>query len=230
MSQSPAPKRSYSSTRRRVQAGQTRRLILEAARRLFYERGYASATIESIAQNAGVAQETVYAVFGSKQKILRSLVDVTLVGDEEPVPLLQRPFIQAAALETDQRRLVEKFARDIYQIMVRMSPLFALLRATAKTDPEIASLLAGLLRERLKGMAFFVNQLRRIGPVRGPAGVDSTPAVPSQVGPSTEGPVEASVWVLSSAEVFDLLTGELGWNEEQYVAWLSDSLARLLLP
>ncbi len=214
MPQSPQPKRTYTSGRRRLQADQTRRSILEAARKLFYSRGYASATIEAIAQEAGVAPETIYAVFGSKPAILRALVDVTFAGDEEPVPLLERSFSLTAAEETDQRRLVELFAVNIYRIMARMSPVFALLRTTAKTDPEIAALLARLLHERLGGMSFFVEQLSRIDPLRGQLPADQA---------------SATVWAISSAEVFDLLTRDLGWSEEQYVTWLSSTLVRLLL-
>jgi TetR/AcrR family transcriptional regulator of autoinduction and epiphytic fitness len=215
MTQSSKPNRTYNSSRRRLQAAQTRRLIIESARKLFYERGYASATIEAIAQEAGVASETIYAVFGNKQAILRNLVGITLVGDDEPVPLLERPFIKEAGLETDQRNLINKFAKDIYQIMSRMSPIFSLLRTTAKTDAEIAALLTRLLNERLGGMSFFVDQLNRIGPLR-------EQALPDQA--------RASVWALSSAEVFDLLTRDLGWSEERYIRWLSDSLVQLLLP
>ena len=215
MTESSKTKRGYSSTRRRLQANQTRRLILETARKLFYERGYNNATIEAIAQAAGVASETVYAIFGSKPAILHTLVDTTLVGDEEPIPLLERPFIKEAQLETDQRSLIHKFSKNIYEIMSRMSPVFMLLRTTAKTDPEIAALLDKLLHERLVGMAYFVDQLRRIGPLR-------EPVLPDQS--------NISAWAISSAELFDLLTRDQGWSEDQYVTWLSDSLERLLLP
>ena len=63
-------KRKYDSSRRQAQARETRRLITEAARNLFFDRGYSGATIDAIAQTAGVAAETVYAIFGSKRKIL----------------------------------------------------------------------------------------------------------------------------------------------------------------
>lgn len=214
MTQTPKPKRTYTSTRRRTQAKQTRRLILSAARKLFDERGYNNATIDAIAQEAGVAPETIYAGFGSKQGVLRSLVQISLVGDDVPVPLMERPFIKDAVQETDQRHLISKFANDMYQIMTRMSPIFALLRATAKTDPEIEAMLKKMLDDRLAGMAYFVDQLRRIGPL-------NDQILPEQA--------KVSVWAISSAEVFDLLTKDLGWTEAEYVTWLSSSLERLLL-
>jgi AcrR family transcriptional regulator len=207
-------KRPYNSVRRKDQARQTRRQIVEAARKLFFERGYAGTSIEAIAQEAGVAVETVYAAFGNKRAILTTLVDYSVVGDDLPIPLLQRPDIQAARQETDQRRLIRTFVGDIYQIMGRMSPIFALLRTTAKTEPDIAALLDRLLKERLKGMAFFVENLARIGPLR--EGLDPSDAA-------------ETVWAITSAEMFQLLTSDLHWSEERYKLWLEETLVALLL-
>jgi TetR/AcrR family transcriptional regulator, regulator of autoinduction and epiphytic fitness len=214
MTETPKPKRTYTSTRRQLQARQTRRLILEEARKLFDERGYEGTTIEAIAQQAGVAPETIYAVFGSKLAILKKLVEVTLVGDDQPTPLLERPFIRENFEETDPRQFIRRFAETIYPIMLRMAPVFALLKSTAKSDPEIASLRERLLKERLSGMSMFVHQLQRLVALR--EGLLPTEA-------------SAAAWTLSSAEVFDLLTRDLGWGEEQYTGWLSDALERLLL-
>ena len=214
MSTSPKPKRAYNSTRRRAQARQTRRLILEAAGKLFGERGYSGTSIEAIAQGAGVAVETIYAAFGSKVAILSKLVDFSVVGDDAPIPLLQRPGIQAARTENDPRRLLEMFSGDVYAVMTRMSPIFSLLRTAAKSEPEIAALLERLLAERLQGMTFLVEQLARVGGLR--EGLDPKQAA-------------ETVWALSSAEVFHLLTVERGWPSEKYRTWLVDSLARILL-
>ena len=63
-------------------------------------------------------------------------------------------------------------------------------------------------------MTFLVEQLARVGGLR--AGLDSQQAA-------------ETVWALSSAEVFHLLTVERGWPSEKYRTWLVDSLARILL-
>ena len=215
MSENPTQKRTYNSTRRRQQASQTRMAILEAARKLFTERGYASATIEAIAEEAGVSPDTIYAVFGNKPSILRSLVQVTLVGDDRPVPLLERPYVQENIQAVDQRQLIRGFARDIYQIMGRMSPMFRLLRGAARADTDIAEMLNKLLAERLRNMSFLLDHLRRLGPLR---------ELP------IENQANVTVWSLSSGEMYDLLIHDLGWGEEEYISWLSDALERLLLP
>lgn len=215
MSSSEGPKRKYNSSRRASQARQTRRQIIEAARRLFFETGYSATTIDAIAREAGVAPETIYAGFGSKPAILRELLNFSLVGDDSPVPLLQRDYIQSAKDETDQHRLVESFAENISQIMTRVSPIFALMRATAASDPEVAALQARVLKNRTEGIGFFVQQLQRIGPLR--AGLTLERAA-------------VTAWALSSSEVFILMTAGQGWTREQYVSWLADVLERVLLP
>ncbi len=159
-------KRAYNSSRRKEQALQTRRQIVEAARNLFFERGYAGATIDAIAQSAGVATETVYAAFGSKRAILSRLFEVSLVGDNLPIPLLERRGPQDVMHETDQHRQIELFAADIYNIMSRVAPLFDVLRVAAKTEPEIAEMLQNILNARVQGMMAFVHALMKNGPLR----------------------------------------------------------------
>src|SRR5687768_4543024 len=91
----PTPRRRYNSTRRQAQSRQTRQQIAEAAHTLFAQRGYGGTTIEAIAQEAGVAPETIYATFGSKHKILWHLLDISVGGDDAPIPILERPGPQA---------------------------------------------------------------------------------------------------------------------------------------
>lgn len=215
MAKQTPPKRKYDSSRRKQQAHQTRLQITEAAHKLFVERGYAGATIEAIAQKSGVAQETVYATFGSKRKILAFLLDISIGGDDQPVRLLDRPEPQAIMHDTDQRRQLSMFARDITRILSRASPVFEILRSASKTEPEIDKLLHGLYRERLQNMIRFVQSIIANGPLRD--GMDE-----AQAG--------EMVWALTSPELFQLFKVERGWTAEKYAQWLTDILIRLLLP
>ena len=94
---SAAPRR-YTSPKRQEQARATRRAIVEAARALFLARGYAGTTIDAVAGEAGVAVQTVYAAFGSKAQILKTVLDVAVVGDDAPVPLVDREAVKAFGL------------------------------------------------------------------------------------------------------------------------------------
>lgn len=214
MSKKTDSKRRYDSSRRQAQARQTRRQISEAARQLFGERGYAGATIEAIAAQAGVAPETVYAAFGNKRSILAHLIDVTLVGDDEPVSLLDRPGPQATRREADPRQQMRMFAAQMREIMTRMAPLFDILRTAAKTEPDIAALRADLLDQRRQGMLVFVQAVKLNTPLRQGLTTDEAADI---------------VFGLSSGELFGVLTADRGWTGNQYEAWLADTLIRLLL-
>jgi AcrR family transcriptional regulator len=207
--------RKYDSSRRQAQARQTRLQIVEAARVLFFERGYAGTTIEAIAEKAGVAPETVYATFKNKRQVLSFLFDLSVGGDDEPVRLMDRPNPQSVLQETDQRRLLTLFASDITQILHRAAPVFEILRVAAKTEPEIERLIQRLLRERMANMTMVAKHVSDNGPLRN--GLDQVRAA-------------EVIWSMTSPELYLLFRRDRGWSDEQYVEWLTDTLIRLLLP
>jgi AcrR family transcriptional regulator len=208
-------KRTYKSTKRQAQAQETQRQILEAAQTLFLERGYSGASIAAIAEAAGVAQETVFAIFGNKRTILARLIDIAVGGDLQPIPLLERPGPQEVLHEADPIRQTHRFAQDISQILERVAPLFEVMRLAAKTEPEIAGLLKNILQKRMQNMEIFTASLAARGPLR--SGLDERQAA-------------EVLWAITSPELFNLLRGDRAWSSERYMAWLGDTLIRLLLP
>jgi AcrR family transcriptional regulator len=215
MSENSKSKRRYTSTRRQAQAAETRRQIIAAAGKLFAELGYMGTTIEDIAREAGSAVQTVYATFGSKRAILTRLVELSVGGDEAAVHVLERPGPQAVRSEPDQQRQLRLFAHGIGEIMARMSPIFEIMRTAAKTEPEIADLLRQLLEERLQNLIQFVGWVAANGPLRDDLDVEAA---------------GETVWLLTSAEVYHLLTVDRGWPRDRYEQWLGDTLIMLLLP
>jgi len=208
-------KRKYDSSRRRAQSLETQMQIVEVARKLFIDRGYSGTSIESIAQEAGVAPETIYALFGSKRTVLSRVIDVSVVGDGEPIPLLVRSEIREVEFEKDQRRQIQMFASRIQMIMSRVAPLFEVMRSAAKTELEINGLLQKYLDGKFQGMGYFVDCLLANGPLRND--LSKLKAV-------------ETIWALTSAEVYNLFTVDRGWPAKEYEAWLSETLIRLLLP
>ena len=208
-------KRTYDSSRRKEAARQTRRQILDAARRLFIELGYSGATMEAIALQAGVAVETVYAVFKNKRSILSELMSFSLTGDDDPTPFLKRAGPQKVVHESDQHLQTRGFSEGIAEIMGRAAPLFEVMRTAAKLEPDIAIMMHSLLAERAEGMKFFVKAVLENGPLRDGMTLDLA---------------AETVWALTSGEVYTLLVTERGWSVEKYVGWLANALARILLP
>jgi AcrR family transcriptional regulator len=209
------PQRRYDSALRKEQARQTRARMLDAAQRLFSERGYASTTMDAIAAEAGVAVDTVYAGFGSKRGVLSALMDVRVGGDDQPVELLDRPGPQAVRRETDQRRQVATFARDVTGIIERARPVDDVIRGAAAVDIEIAAMRANLQEVRFQNMRRFVSWLTANGPLRSGVGEDDAAAI---------------VWSLTSPEIHRLLRVDRAWSAEQYAEWLGQTLTLTLLP
>ena len=87
------PKRAYDASRRQEQARANRAAMLAAGRSLFLEHGYAPTTMKMVAAEAGVSTQSVYQVFGNKPGLVKALVDVAIVGDDQPVPMMEREFV-----------------------------------------------------------------------------------------------------------------------------------------
>jgi AcrR family transcriptional regulator len=209
------PRRRYASALRSEQARQTRERIVDAAERVFADRGYAISTIEAIASEAGVAVDTVYATFGSKRGVLSALMDVRVGGDDEPIEVLDRAGPQAVRREPDQSRQLQAFAKDVTSIIERVRPVDDIIRGAAAVDPEVAGLRARLQESRFQNMVRFVSWVTANGPLR-----DGM----------SEAEGAAIVWSLTSPEIHRLLRVERGWTAEHYAAWLAGTLTLTLLP
>ena len=213
----PAPvksKRSYDSPARREQARTTRQAVLRAARDLFVERGFAAATIGSIAAAAGVSAETVYAVFGSKRKLLAQLIDVSIAGDDRQVPVLERDWVESMRAEPDPRRRARILARNGRRILERRAPLDEVLRGAAAADPEMADLWRRTREQRYAGQAELVRILGRGGALRPGLSVRSAADV---------------LYAVGSPETWQALVDERGWSGNRFERWYADSIERLLL-
>lgn len=209
-------KRKYDSSRRKAQALGTHQQILESAEKLFSINGYSGTSIESIAQKANVAPETIYATFRNKKTILSKVIKVSILGDDDnPVPMMLREQIREVAEETNQKRQIQMFAKRIHLLMSRVAQLLEVMKSASKTEPEIKRLLKKYLDGRFQGMGFFIDCVMANGALR--KKLDKLTA--------TE-----TVWLLTSAEVYNLLIIERGWSGEEYEMWLSQTLTEFLLP
>ncbi|HZM22401.1 MAG TPA: TetR/AcrR family transcriptional regulator [Anaerolineales bacterium] len=216
MTKPKSPKREYDSTRRQAQANETRRRILEAARNQFMERGYSGATAEAIAAEAGVAAQTIYAIFKNKKKLLVSLMNVSpTTGVEDHTPMPERPSVQAVSHEHDQRRQLQMFAQVVASNLEQVAVISEIMKDAARIEPDFDRILQKLNRQRLEHMTLAVQQIAANGSFREDMDVEYA---------------RNTVWTLTSPEVFLLLTRDRGWSKEKYAQWLADTLTRALLP
>src|SRR5918999_5508512 len=135
----------------------TRRTILRAARRLFAERGYAATPVRLLAEQAGVAVQTIYDTFGSKSGVLRGLPDLLdeEAGVYELVGQLERAHLPA--------ELFALYARLRRQIRERCGDIIRILRAGAASDAEIAATLAEGMRRRRFGLLRVMERVAATG-------------------------------------------------------------------
>ena len=126
-------------TRRADQARATRRRIIDQAARLFAEQGYAATTLDQIAAAADVAVQTVYFHFRNKATVLKEVVDVLAVGDDEPVPVLDRPWVRRMREEPDGARALAIWLRNTRAIFGRVAPVMKIVRDAAGSDPQMAA-------------------------------------------------------------------------------------------
>ncbi len=215
MSEPVKPRRRYDSSWRQEQARQSRGAVLGAARRLFLDRGYAATTMANIAAEAGVSVETVYKAFGNKAGLVKSVVDVAIVGDDEPVPMLQRELVRRIEAEPDARRKLAVHCEHLTQSAPRHVPVQLLVRAAASSDSGAAAVWEQMTTERLTGMNAFARHLHRGGHLRPGMSVDEARDV---------------LWTYNSAELYELLVMRRGWSLERYSAWIADALVAALLP
>jgi AcrR family transcriptional regulator len=187
----------------------TRTAILDAARGLFAEQGYAATAVRPIAQEAGVAVQTLYSAFGSKQGLLLALVDT--VREQSGAQELGEQIDRS----DDPLEVVRLAARIRRQILERCGDIVATFREGAAGDPEVAAAYEEGQRRTREGIARVCSRLEALGALR--------------PGPARKYAVD-EVAAMCSAEIYEELTGHRsGWSPEQYERWLSERLAAILI-
>jgi AcrR family transcriptional regulator len=199
---------------RAARARETRRRIIDVALRLFVDEGYLPTTMSAIAQEAGVAVQTLYLAFGSKARILSAALDVAIVGDDAPVPLIERPWVLELREEKDGRRALDLLCREVGELFRRVAPLHAAIRA-ATGDAEVARLLEHDQQSRYAVQRQVVAILA------------AKPGFTTEL--DEERAADIVYGVLSEA-VYLLFCHDRGWSVEDWTAWAASTLVSQLFP
>ncbi|MDG4832033.1 TetR/AcrR family transcriptional regulator [Solwaraspora sp. WMMD1047] len=209
------PTRTYRSAVREESARRTRRAIVGAAAELFVARGYGRTSLADVAAAAGVARPTVFAAFGSKPGLLRQVLDEALAGDDEPVPVAQRPWYRPVWDARTQSDLLTAYAGVCTLIGGRAAGIFETVRRAADESAEVAEVWETLLRNRRSGARMVVEQARELGPLR--------------QGDDVERAIDA-VWMCNDPALYGALVLRCGWSEEEFREWLTGQLRQAVLP
>jgi len=208
-------KRAYSSQLRTEQARETRRRVVAAAGELFAEVGFGATTIDAVAARAGVSRKTVFTAVGGKVVLLKLAFDWAVAGDDEDVPMADRPAIVRLRESRDPVFVLEGYAAHLADTMPRVAPLAAAMDAAAGAgDPEAVELLADVRRQRLTGMTMMARQLDRLGGLRPRLGVPRAADL---------------LWAMTDPSAYTLLVGERGWTAARYAEWLGRAMRASVL-
>lgn len=208
-------KRRYSTTLRAEQTAFARRRILDAAGSLFAERGYLGTTVAGVAEAAGVSVQTVYNLVGGKPVLLKAVYDVTLAGDDEPVPMAQRPQFRAMIESIDGRDCLGRYAGVSRLLAERVLPLVTMLLAQSTTgDPD------------LRAFADTIEGERAIGTSAAAAHVATRFGLREGLAVEQAGDI---LWTLTAPDVADRLVVRRGWGWDRFERWLADTMGDALL-
>jgi AcrR family transcriptional regulator len=181
---------------------------------VFLERGFAGATMRMIAARAGVSLAMVELLFGTKGRLLKAAIDVAIVGDDEPVAVLDRGWARAAVEADTAQGFLAVVAGVLGSAQERSAGLVLAAFEAASTDAELAELARQLTAQRATTAGWIVDQLAGKAPLR--------------EGCAREEAVD-TVWILMDPAVFDRLTRQRRWTLPQYRQWFASSVDRLLL-
>jgi len=192
----------------------TRAAVVDAARTLFLERGYAATTIEAISELSDTPQPTVYRLFSSKLGILKALLDVSIAGDDDSIAMADRPQVRALVSDPDPKNKLTGFAALLRDLMARTAPVHGILADAARSDKAAALLLAEIAQQRQAGQQRITRSLARSGALRPGLGDREAADI---------------IHALASPEVYRLLVFDRGWSGERYERWLTSILINQLL-
>ena len=197
-------------TLREVRNQAAQRLVIDAAFELMVERGYAATTMTAIADHAGVAERTVYNLFGTKTGLMLATIrdhvvggaSESLIADHEHMRSLEDPFeIIQFAVETNHR------------VASRTISLMKVAYQAAGVEPEVASALERQEEVRFQHQGEVVDVLREKGFLR--------TDIPYEL-------LKRGFWLVQGPEIL-IKAMNAGWDLDTYSNWLRVSLPALLL-
>ena len=204
--------------RRRRETGEqsrrrTRARLVQAADRLFRERGYAATTVSAIAGQAGVSLQTLYLACGSKREVFRAAATAAAGGTEaEDWPEAVRAEL---TITTDTVTYLRAVARVVVAVTARTTLYRRLYREAATVEPALAE-------DWLAVQAQVQAALETVA-----AQIPSESLRP-ELDADT---IFLTLWTLASPEVYDAVIDRAGRTSAEFEHWLSTTLiAALTLP
>ena len=138
--------------------GGSREAIVEAASRLFLERGFGSVSMDELAEAAGVARRTLYNQFASKEEIFREML-LKVSGQ------LEDAFPPGVETQGDVEEVLRLVARMILELNGQPEYLgfLRMVVADSRQFPWIAEEFAAVMDPQTERLARYVAHLTAMG-------------------------------------------------------------------
>ncbi len=140
--------------RRAEQVERNRELVLASARRVFLDRGYAGATLEDIAEEAGFSKGVVYSQFGSKADLFLALLERRIAERADENERIAAGEAGAEGL----REILRTASRNVVQ-EEGWSRVLVEFRAIAGRDPDLRGRYAEVHSRTVDKLAAVLVQL-----------------------------------------------------------------------
>lgn len=189
---------------RREQAAATRQRIVEAAHAAFLHDGYAATPMTAVAEDAGVAVQTVYFVFRTKGDLLHAVYEHVVLGPERTPPHLTS-WWRDVEQEPDIRVAVRTLVQGTATLLERAAPLVHMVLGdeTAKESYELNE------RLRREGNEVMVRLLSDKHPLR------------SDLSPSR---ALDQLLVLTGPQLYTQLTNDMAWTHGELEEWMTSAV------
>lgn len=208
MNKSKVKKRAYASSLRAEAAEETRARILASAKDLFAQHGIDAVTIAQIAGRSGVAGSTVYAIFKSKEGILRSLMEQSLFGGSFQSA---QQILAGVGDPVEMIALTAHIARAIYD---SESSDLGLLRSASGFSPALQKIEQEFEQTRYEMQEERLRRLFAAARARKSISFDEARRI---------------MWMYTSREIYRMLVVEGRWTPDRYQEWLSQALVAALV-
>ena len=208
-------KRPYDGSGRREAARARRYAVVLSAKDLFERDGYRATTIAAIAAASKVSSEMVYKSFGSKSALAKAVFDLAVAGDDEPVPVRDRPSALAVTTEPEARRKIALFVDGLVERLQRSVKVQIMIRDGRHVDDALIPIWEQVLGEGLTGMEMLGRQLMETGQLQEDLGLAETRDL---------------LWNYLAIDHYERLVLLRGWPITDFQRWLTAAITEALCP
>lgn len=186
----------------------TRTAIIEAAGRLWLERGLHGVGLEEVAREAGVTRRTVYLQFKNKSALLLAYAHYSEAGSGLP------GLVATMLAATTPDEIFEALARAQVEYVPLVYPSMRLVHAARGSDEAANEVWMDRMQARRRVFRILVTRIAEIGALDPALSIDDATDL---------------LWVLTTPHMYEYLVVDGGWALDRYRSHIVRLLNRALL-